>query len=80
MPTTTTTPRTVAKGALVVVPSCPARGVGRVERMVPDADPPQVRVFFYDDGTFGVFAHTDVIPAPPGVWDKAPARQAGTDR
>lgn len=55
-------------GDLVVVPMKPGRGVGRLERLLDEGA--LARVFFYDDGSFGVFPLDDVEPAPPGVWDK----------
>ena len=60
-------------GELVVVPGQRALGVGRLERLVDDpaGGAPRARIFFYDEGRFAVVALSEVIPAPPGVWDKA---------
>ena len=64
-------------GDLVVIPSRPNRGVGRLERWLPplcDADAhghhseDRGRVFFYRDGSFGVFTREEIVSAPPGVW------------
>jgi hypothetical protein len=57
-------------GRLVVVPDARARGVGRLVACVPGEHGPLARVFFYDDGTWGLFARERVVTAPPGVWNK----------
>lgn len=63
-------------GQLVVVPSRPALGVGRLERLLraddqgPDEEPRLARVFFYDEGRFEVLERALVAPAPPGVWPR----------
>lgn len=58
---------------LVVVPSARARGVGRMVSLVVRDDEAYARVFFYDDGTWGVFERALVVACPPGVWSKETA-------
>jgi hypothetical protein len=61
----------VAPGDLVVVPTQPALGVGRLERLLPQGEEPtHARLLLYDDGRLVVVELTDVAPAPPGPWDK----------
>lgn len=58
-------------GDLVVVPSRPALGVGRLERRLPPGDAPtHARLLLYDDGRLVVVPLGDVKPAPPGPWDR----------
>lgn len=53
------------------MPSRPALGVARLERLLPSADAPvNARLFCYDDGLFVIVPAADIAPAPPGVWDK----------
>jgi len=58
---------------LVVVPTARARGVGRMVARLTRDDGVFARVFFYDDGTWGVFERALVVACPPGVWAKEPA-------
>lgn len=50
------------------MPSRPALGVARLERLLP---PDRARLFCYDEGRFVIVPLDEVAPAPPGVWDKA---------
>lgn len=53
----------------MVVPTQRALGVGRVERLLPDAEAPtSARLLLYDDGRLVVVPIGDVIAAPPGPW------------
>lgn len=63
---------TLEVGDLVVVPSRRALGVGRLERVLKNAegDGSLARAFFYDDGSFHVVPLDEVLPCPPGVWDR----------
>lgn len=61
-------------GDLVVVPSRPALGLGRLERtMISDTAPSaeremEGRVFFYTPGLFLHLRLAELLPAPPGPW------------
>lgn len=62
-------------GQLVVVPTRPALGVARLERLLPaDGSATHARLFCYDDGSLVVVPIADVSPAPPGVWQKTPKK------
>lgn len=57
----------------MVVPGQPALGVCRLERLLAasGARGARARLFLYDEGRFVVVPLSEVIPAPPGVWDRA---------
>ena len=45
--------------------------MARLERLLPEESPPRyARLFCYDDGRFVTLPVDEVVPAPPGVWDK----------
>ncbi|MFZ9886494.1 MAG: hypothetical protein ACO3JL_03235 [Myxococcota bacterium] len=55
------------------MPSRPALGVARLERLLPaDGEATHARLFCYDDGTMVVVPLGEVCSAPAGVWDKTP--------
>ena len=55
-------------GDLVVVPTEPGLGVGRVERLLDVDGRPGARMFLYESGDFVVRALDVVTACPPGVW------------
>ena len=60
------------EGDLVVVPTEPALGVGRIERFLPGD---RVRVHFYDSGDLLIRPVAQVARCPAGVWDRRPSTQ-----
>ena len=55
-------------GDLVVVPSEPGLGVGRVERVLTVHGAQALRIFLYETGNFVVRGVDVTAPCPAGVW------------